>query len=63
VKQGSSDQFLTEQLDAKNFIAACSSSQIPLVYRMQEGYDHSYFFVSTFIEDHMKYHAKALNVE
>jgi S-formylglutathione hydrolase len=41
---------------------ACKKAGIKLVLRRQEGYDHSYFFISTFIEDHLRYHAAALGV-
>lgn len=60
VDQGSSDPYLSEQLDGKNFISSCASANLPLVYRIQDGYDHGYFFVSTFIEEHIKHHAKWL---
>jgi S-formylglutathione hydrolase len=40
--------------------AACAKAGIPLTLRRQEGYDHSYFFISTFVEDHLRWHARAL---
>jgi S-formylglutathione hydrolase len=40
---------------------ACAQADIPLVLRRQPGYDHSYYFVSTFMEDHMRWHAARLN--
>ncbi len=40
---------------------ACIASHYPLELRMQEGYDHSYYFIATFIEDHLRHHARALN--
>jgi S-formylglutathione hydrolase len=40
--------------------AACARAGIPLDLRRREGYDHSYFFIATFIEDHLRYHAAAL---
>lgn len=61
VDQGTADPFLTVQLDGKNFIEAASKAKVPLVYRLQDGYDHSYYFISTFIEEHIKHHAKLLN--
>ena len=39
---------------------ACAAAGIPLKLRMQAGYDHSYFFISTFIEEHLRHHAAAL---
>uniref|UniRef100_A0A8C4Q0N7 S-formylglutathione hydrolase n=1 Tax=Eptatretus burgeri TaxID=7764 RepID=A0A8C4Q0N7_EPTBU len=61
VDQGSADSFLTAgQLLPENFTNACSKKQLPVVLRMQEGYDHSYFFIASFIEDHIKHHAKFL---
>lgn len=60
VDQGSADPYLEVQLRGDNFIAACSKGNVPLVYRLHDGYDHGYFFVGTFIEEHMKHHASAL---
>uniref|UniRef100_UPI00358E66E5 S-formylglutathione hydrolase-like n=1 Tax=Myxine glutinosa TaxID=7769 RepID=UPI00358E66E5 len=61
VDQGSADSFLTAgQLLPETFTSACTKKQLPVVLRMQEGYDHSYFFISSFIEDHIKHHAKYL---
>ena len=40
---------------------ACEKAGIPLTLRMQEGYDHSYYFISTFMEDHLKWHAERLS--
>ncbi|XP_056418069.1 S-formylglutathione hydrolase isoform X3 [Hyla sarda] len=62
IDQGKDDQFLSAgQLLPDNFIAACTERKIPVVLRLQEGYDHSYFFITTFINDHIKHHAKYLN--
>ncbi|XP_069496003.1 S-formylglutathione hydrolase isoform X1 [Ambystoma mexicanum] len=62
IDQGNEDQFLAAgQLLPDNFIAACTEQKIPVVFRLQQGYDHSYFFVLTFINDHVKHHAKYLN--
>jgi len=60
VDQGTGDNFLKEQLKPEALEAACSEKGIALTLRMQEGYDHSYYFMSTFIEDHLKYHASHL---
>uniref|UniRef100_A0A3Q2YKQ2 S-formylglutathione hydrolase n=1 Tax=Hippocampus comes TaxID=109280 RepID=A0A3Q2YKQ2_HIPCM len=60
--QGRDDQFLSaSQLLPDNLIAVCSEKKIPVVFRLQPGYDHSYFFIYSFINDHIKHHAKYLN--
>jgi S-formylglutathione hydrolase len=41
--------------------AACAEAGIPLTLRRQEGYDHSYFFIATFVEDHLRWHARILS--
>ncbi|XP_072440683.1 S-formylglutathione hydrolase isoform X3 [Chiloscyllium punctatum] len=62
VDQGKDDQFLAAgQLLPDSFITACTDQKIPVVFRLQEGYDHSYYFIATFITDHIKHHAKYLN--
>ena len=58
VDQGDADNFLEEQLHPQALIDAASISGANLELRMQPGYDHSYFFISSFIEDHLKFHAK-----
>ncbi|KAM9302145.1 LOW QUALITY PROTEIN: S-formylglutathione hydrolase [Gastrophryne carolinensis] len=64
IDQGKDDQFLSAgQLLPDNFIAACTERKIPVVLRLQEGYDHSYYFITTFINDHIKHHAKYLKVD
>lgn len=60
VDQGDSDQFLTTQLLTEKFEAACLDVRQELILRMQPGYDHSYYFISTFIEDHVRHHANFL---
>ena len=60
VDQGTKDQFLDVQLKPDLLSAACSERNIPLELRMQEGYDHSYFFIASFIEDHIRFHARHL---
>ena len=60
IDQGSADQFLEGQLKPELFAAACQEAGAALNLRMQPGYDHSYFFISTFIEDHLRHHAKHL---
>lgn len=61
IDQGTSDEFYDEaQLLPENFQAACEQAGLPLTLRMQGGYDHSYHFISSFIGEHIAYHAKAL---
>ncbi|TNF89556.1 MAG: S-formylglutathione hydrolase [Gammaproteobacteria bacterium] len=61
IDQGDADEFLHEgQLLPDNFQAACNAANQPLTLRLQPGYDHSYHFIASFIEDHFDYHAKAL---
>ena len=60
VDQGDADQFLAEQLRPALLQTACQSADIPLTLRMQAGYDHSYYFISTFMEDHLRWHAERL---
>jgi S-formylglutathione hydrolase len=57
VDVGDADQFLSEQLRPELLERACSQAGIPLILRRQPGYDHSYYFVSTFMADHMRWHA------
>jgi len=60
VDQGEADSFLERELRPRLLEAACRDAGIPLTLRMQPGYDHSYFFISTFMEDHLRWHAKRL---
>ena len=62
VSQGEADNFLTEQLKPETLQAAAKASGYPLVLDSHEGYDHSYFFIASFIEQHLRFHAKHLNV-
>lgn len=61
VDQGGADSFLERELKPELLQAACRDSGIPLTLRMQEGYDHSYFFISTFMEDHLRWHWQRLS--
>jgi S-formylglutathione hydrolase len=61
VDQGDADKFLAVQLQPQRFEAVCRDAGQPLTVRMQPGYDHSYYFISTFMEDHLRHHAKALS--
>lgn len=60
VDQGGADGFLAEQLKPELLRAACDKAGIALTQRIQPGYDHSYFFISTFMEDHLRWHAQRL---
>ncbi len=60
VDVGGADQFLTEQLRPELLEAACEKAKIPLTLRRQPGYDHSYYFISTFMGDHLRWHAERL---
>jgi S-formylglutathione hydrolase len=60
VDQGTADTFLDEQLKPDLLRAACDRAGIPATIRMQEGYDHSYFFISSFMADHVAWHAQRL---
>lgn len=60
VDQGASDDFLQKQLKPELLEAACAAAEVKLELRRQEGFDHSYFFISSFIEDHMRWHYSQL---
>ncbi|MDY0272170.1 MAG: S-formylglutathione hydrolase [Advenella sp.] len=60
VDQGLKDSFLQEQLYPEVFEAACEQANQPLVLRHHEHYDHGYYFISTFMEDHIRFHAERL---
>jgi S-formylglutathione hydrolase len=60
VDQGVADNFLVEQLKPELLEAACAKAGQPLTLRMQPGYDHSYYFISTFMEDHLRWHGERL---
>lgn len=60
VDQGDSDQFLSEQLKPENLVLAAKKHDTNLIMRMQPGYDHSYYFISSFIDEHLQFHAEFL---
>jgi len=60
VDQGTADGFMDEQLKPEALREACEAAGHPLTLRLQEGYDHSYYFISSFIEDHLHHHAASL---
>ena len=61
VDQGEADDFLAEQLKPERLEAAANASDYPLELRRHEGYDHSYYFIASFIEEHLRFHATYLN--
>ena len=60
VDQGIADKFLEGQLLSQRFIDACAAAGQPLDFQWREGYDHGYFFISTFMARHLRHHAAAL---
>lgn len=60
IDQGTADQFLSDQLHPETFAEACSAAGQHCTLRMQPGYDHSYYFIQSFIADHLAHHAAAL---
>ena len=60
VEQGTADQFLAEQLKPGLLAEACGKANIPLTLNMRDGYDHSYYFISSFLADHVAWHAARL---
>jgi S-formylglutathione hydrolase len=62
IDQGTADQFLTRQLLTEVFAQACKSVNQPLNLRYQVGYDHSYYFIASFVEEHIRHHAIAFGL-
>lgn len=62
IDQGTGDEFLKEQLLPQNLEQACKEAGHPLTLNRREGYDHSYYFVATFIADHLRHHARKLGL-
>ncbi|MCE3252229.1 MAG: fghA [Cellvibrio sp.] len=60
IDQGEADNFKNDQLKPEQLQSICNEVGHPLIYRSHPGYDHSYFFIASFIEDHLRYHAKYL---
>ncbi len=60
VDQGADDPYLDEQLQPERLREACAASGLPLELRVHDGYDHGYYFISTFIEEHLRHHAARL---
>ena len=62
IDQGLADKFLPDQLFPEAFEQACKKAQQPLELRRHAGYDHGYYFISTFVEDHIRFHSRQLTV-
>lgn len=62
IDQGTSDEFLEKQLMPERLEAACLEVAHPLTLHRREGYDHSYYFIASFMDEHLRHHAAALNV-
>ncbi len=60
IDQGDGDKFLREQLQPELFANACRQHGVDLTLRMHTGYDHGYYFIATFIEEHLRFHAQLL---
>lgn len=60
IDQGTADEFLSQQLHTASLERVCAAQNFPLTVRMQDGYDHSYHFIATFIGEHLAWHAQAL---
>lgn len=60
IDQGGDDEFLENQLLPENLKAVCRENNVPLNLRIQDGYDHSYYFIASFIGEHIAYHAENL---
>jgi S-formylglutathione hydrolase len=61
IDQGTADNFLESQLKPHLFVRACDDAGIALTLRMQAGYDHSYYFIASFMADHLRWHSERLN--
>jgi len=61
IDQGEADNFLVDQLNTQLLIDTAKQADFPMQVRFQAGYDHSYFFIATLIEEHIAFHAKFLH--
>ena len=61
VDQGIADDFLREQLKLETLVASAKTNNYPLELNLHDGYDHSYYFIASFIEEHLRFHAKHLS--
>ena len=62
IDQGTADEFLEQQLNPEALADACEKHHHHINLRMHRGYDHSYFFIASFIDDHLNHHARALGL-
>ena len=62
VDQGAADNFLSNQLLPEKLQAACAEKNVPLTLNMREAYDHSYYFIASFLEEHLRWHANSLGI-
>lgn len=62
IEQGANDEFLPNQLLPDNLIKACRDARIACIYNKHDGYDHSYYFIASFVSEHIAYHAKILKL-
>ena len=60
IEQGSADEFLERELNFELFRETCSNRNYPATFHIREGYDHSYYFIATFIGDHLRFHSEQL---
>lgn len=63
IDQGDADNFYPQELQPEKFVAAAKANQIAVEFTLQPGYDHSYFFIATFIEKHIAFHQQFLQAE
>ena len=61
IDQGDADEFLASQLKPQALRIAAEAAGYPLTLRLQPGYDHSYYFIASFIDEHLRHHARVLN--
>ncbi|MEO6749104.1 MAG: alpha/beta hydrolase-fold protein, partial [Casimicrobiaceae bacterium] len=61
IDQGTDDPFLATQLKPDLLESACAAAGVALDLRLREGYDHSYYFIATFVEEHIRGHARTLH--
>lgn len=62
IDQGEDDEYITDQLKPEALVRACEEVNYPVNLRMHKGYDHSYYFIASFIDDHLRFHANALGL-
>ena len=62
IDQGKSDEFEANQLYPDNFVQACRSNNVPVILRNHDGYDHSFYFIASFIGEHFKHHSDAMKL-